>query len=117
MELVKTKLDGVYIVEPKVYGDNRGWFMETYSEKAFKDAGIDGTLLGTVARVFLSQEGMNFLTEQSGIKPSFRKLFEGFGGGIPGIMTRDGGFTNAVYGNANQGGTATNNLIRTYLSY
>ena len=82
-----------------------------------KDAGIDGTLLGTVARVFLSQEGMNFLTEQSGIKPSFRKLFEGFGGGIPGIMTRDGGFTNAVYGNANQGGTATNNLIRTYLSY
>ena len=32
-------------------------------------------------------------------------------------MTRDGGFTNAVYGNASQGGTATNNLIRTYLSY
>lgn len=36
MELVKTKLDGVYIVEPKVYGDNRGWFMETYSEKHLK---------------------------------------------------------------------------------
>lgn len=45
MELVKTKLDGVYIVEPKVYGDNRGWFMETYSEKAFKDAGIDVTFV------------------------------------------------------------------------
>ena len=41
MELVKTALDGVYIVQPKVYGDNRGWFMETYSEKVFADAGID----------------------------------------------------------------------------
>ena len=31
MELTKTKLDGVYIVEPQVFGDERGWFMETYS--------------------------------------------------------------------------------------
>ena len=32
MELIKTKLDGVYIVEPQVFGDERGWFMETYSK-------------------------------------------------------------------------------------
>lgn len=32
MDLIKTKLDGVYIVEPKVFGDERGWFMETYSK-------------------------------------------------------------------------------------
>jgi dTDP-4-dehydrorhamnose 3,5-epimerase len=31
MKLTKTKLDGVYIVEPQVFGDERGWFMETYS--------------------------------------------------------------------------------------
>ena len=31
MNLIKTKLEGVYIVEPKVFGDKRGWFMETYS--------------------------------------------------------------------------------------
>ena len=31
MKLTKTKLDGVYIVEPEVFGDERGWFMETYS--------------------------------------------------------------------------------------
>ena len=31
MNLIKTKLDGVYIVEPQVFGDERGWFMETYS--------------------------------------------------------------------------------------
>ena len=32
MKLIKTKLDGVYIVEPQVFGDERGWFMETYSK-------------------------------------------------------------------------------------
>ena len=106
---------GKYTTDMEITNSNPNSIADTLN--IIKDAGIDGTLLGTVARVFLSQEGMNFLTEQSGIKPSFRKLFEGFGGGIPGIMTRDGGFTNAVYGNANQGGTATNNLIRTYLSY
>lgn len=31
MKLTKTKLEGVYIVEPQVFFDNRGWFMETYS--------------------------------------------------------------------------------------
>ncbi len=28
--LTETKLKGVYIYEPKVFGDNRGWFMESY---------------------------------------------------------------------------------------
>ena len=32
MNLIKTKLEGVYIVEPQVFGDERGWFMETYSK-------------------------------------------------------------------------------------
>lgn len=32
MNLIKTKLDGVYIIEPKVFGDERGWFMESYSK-------------------------------------------------------------------------------------
>ena len=31
MKLTETKLKGVYIVEPQVFGDERGWFMETYS--------------------------------------------------------------------------------------
>lgn len=29
------------MIEPKVFGDNRGYFMETYNEKAFKEAGLD----------------------------------------------------------------------------
>ena len=40
MQRIETSLPGVYILEPKVHGDARGWFMETYSEKAFADLGI-----------------------------------------------------------------------------
>ena len=36
-----TDIEGVYIVEPTVYGDERGYFMETYSEEEFKEAGLD----------------------------------------------------------------------------
>lgn len=36
-----TDIEGVYVVEPEVFGDERGYFMETYSEKEFKEAGLD----------------------------------------------------------------------------
>ena len=32
MNVIRTKLDGVYIIEPRVFEDNRGWFMETYNK-------------------------------------------------------------------------------------
>ena len=38
---IETSIKDVYIIEPKKYGDNRGYFMETYKEKDFKDAGLD----------------------------------------------------------------------------
>ncbi|WP_282033719.1 dTDP-4-dehydrorhamnose 3,5-epimerase [Metabacillus indicus] len=41
MKITKTNLDGVVIVEPKLFGDHRGWFMETYNELNFFEAGID----------------------------------------------------------------------------
>lgn len=37
----KTDIEGVYIIEPKVFGDDRGYFMETYKESDFKAAGLD----------------------------------------------------------------------------
>ena len=40
MKRIDTKLPGVYIVEPQVFGDQRGYFMETYNKKAFEDIGI-----------------------------------------------------------------------------
>ena len=33
MKVTETKLEGVLIIEPEVFGDARGWFMETYSKK------------------------------------------------------------------------------------
>lgn len=40
MEFIKTEIDGCFEVEPKVFGDNRGWFYESYSKKAFEENGI-----------------------------------------------------------------------------
>ena len=40
MRIVDTDLPGVKLVEPTVFGDARGWFMETYNEKVFRDAGL-----------------------------------------------------------------------------
>lgn len=37
---IKTDIEGVMIIEPKVFGDNRGYFMETYTEKDFVEGGI-----------------------------------------------------------------------------
>ncbi len=41
LKFTKTEIEGVYIIEPKVFGDNRGYFMETYSEQDFKNAGLN----------------------------------------------------------------------------
>ena len=37
----ETTIDGVYIIEPTVFGDNRGYFMETYSKKDFEEIGLN----------------------------------------------------------------------------
>lgn len=37
---IETKIEGVYVIEPTVYGDHRGFFMETYNEQEFRKAGL-----------------------------------------------------------------------------
>ena len=37
-QFTKTGIEGLVVVEPKVFGDNRGYFMETYNYKDFKEA-------------------------------------------------------------------------------
>ena len=37
---IDTSIDGVYVIEPTVFGDNRGYFMETYSELDFEEIGV-----------------------------------------------------------------------------
>ena len=34
-------IEGLYIVTPTVHGDSRGYFMETYNERDFREAGLD----------------------------------------------------------------------------
>lgn len=41
----ETAIEGVYVIEPKVFGDHRGYFMETYSDRAFHEAGLDYTFV------------------------------------------------------------------------
>ena len=37
MQIVKTEIEGVLIIEPRVFGDNRGYFFESFSERAFSE--------------------------------------------------------------------------------
>ncbi|MBR0296733.1 MAG: dTDP-4-dehydrorhamnose 3,5-epimerase [Paludibacteraceae bacterium] len=40
MNIIKTPIDGLLIIEPRVFTDQRGYFIETYNEKRYRDAGI-----------------------------------------------------------------------------
>lgn len=37
MEVIKTDIDGVVIIEPKMFGDNRGYFFESFSQTEFDE--------------------------------------------------------------------------------
>jgi len=41
MNIIETAIPGVLIIEPKVFGDERGFFMESWNERAFGEAGLD----------------------------------------------------------------------------
>lgn len=35
------EIEGLYVIEPTVFGDSRGWFMETYNQNDMHEAGLD----------------------------------------------------------------------------
>lgn len=41
MEIITTPIEGLLIIEPKVFHDARGYFVETYNEQRYREAGID----------------------------------------------------------------------------
>ena len=41
MNIIETAIPGVLIIEPKVFGDERGFFMESWNAKSFAAAGLD----------------------------------------------------------------------------
>jgi len=40
MEIIKTEIPGLLIIKPQVFGDKRGYFVESYSKNRYKEAGI-----------------------------------------------------------------------------
>lgn len=40
-KFMETKIKDLYIIEPKIFGDERGYFMESYNKKDFLEAGLD----------------------------------------------------------------------------
>ncbi|MEE4463957.1 dTDP-4-dehydrorhamnose 3,5-epimerase family protein, partial [Azotobacter chroococcum] len=39
MKVIETALPGVLIIEPKVFGDHRGFFLETFQVERYREAG------------------------------------------------------------------------------
>ncbi len=56
MKKIETNIPGVWIIEPQVFGDCRGYFMETYSTRAFHELGID-TIFVQDNQSFTAQKG------------------------------------------------------------
>lgn len=45
MNVIKTDIEGLVVIEPKVFGDSRGYFFESYNSKAFDEAVGDVTFV------------------------------------------------------------------------
>ena len=45
IKVTKLPIEGLYIIEPAVHGDERGYFMETYNQNDFKEEGLDYTFV------------------------------------------------------------------------
>ena len=45
MELIETRIPGAIIIEPRVFGDDRGFFLESWSARSFAEAGLDLTFV------------------------------------------------------------------------
>lgn len=45
VNVVPTPLPGLFIIEPRVFPDARGWFVESYNQRAYADAGLHATMV------------------------------------------------------------------------
>ena len=56
MKIINTEIEEVKLIEPQVFGDNRGWFYESYSYEKLKELGID-TVFVQDNRSFSAEKG------------------------------------------------------------
>lgn len=59
MEFIETKLDGVYLLKPKVFGDNRGWFFESFKQNEFEE---------NIGKIKFIQENHSFSGEKNTLR-------------------------------------------------
>jgi dTDP-4-dehydrorhamnose 3,5-epimerase len=45
IKVTECPIEGLYIIEPAVHGDSRGYFMETYNQKDMQEAGLNMTFV------------------------------------------------------------------------
>jgi dTDP-4-dehydrorhamnose 3,5-epimerase len=45
IKVIRTPIEGLVVIEPQVFGDDRGYFMETYNRQVFADAGLHMTFV------------------------------------------------------------------------
>ena len=45
MNIITTKIEGLLIIEPRIFPDDRGYFYESYSEKKYREAGVDAVFV------------------------------------------------------------------------
>ena len=75
MDVIDTEVVGVKILKPQVFGDNRGWFMESWSKKKMEDAGLFSSSLpyfllnetSCLYNLFLFEENLFTLSLNSSI--------------------------------------------------
>ena len=60
MKVFDTKLKDVKIIEPDVFEDERGFFMESYSEEKYKKLGIDWQI--DISKAIISEKDRKLLT-------------------------------------------------------
>ena len=45
MQIFKTPIEGLLVIEPKVFHDARGYFVETYNEQRYREVGVDAVFV------------------------------------------------------------------------
>jgi dTDP-4-dehydrorhamnose 3,5-epimerase len=66
MEVIGTDISDLYLLEPRVHADNRGFFMESFNEKTLKNAGISFNVCQvnhSLSRSIHTLRGLHFQTE------------------------------------------------------
>ena len=85
---IKTEIPEVQVIEPTVFGDDRGYFMETYQMDDFAAAGIDKPFVQdnqsrSTKGVLRGLHFQKNHTQGKLVRVTLGEVFDGRGGGLP----------------------------------